>query len=366
MKPWTWNDMQPAHEVARIGNADPAVFVADQGMRMHKLFNKLFLLIPIGVIGNIIYSLAFTDHAVMDSVVRFSPVYLVLALLLCIVPWFTGSLRLFIWSKFLGKDQRYSDMFAIAIGAELGAAASPPLVGGGPIKIWMLMQRGFSGSAALSLAMLESFEDALFFLVMVPIALTMSSAWNLPIFRISTAGLGHLSIWILSGVASLIFFAGIFVAGYRSKGITERFPVLRRISGHVSALYHEFVGTYRNIILNGKTIFILTMALTAIQWFCRYSIISLLLLGLGIAPRPILFMALQVLVFALLAFIPTPGGVGGAEVLFSIFYHSFLPPETIGIVTAGWRFFTFYFLLLLAAMLYFLFRMRPKEVAPVS
>ncbi|HYA86281.1 MAG TPA: lysylphosphatidylglycerol synthase transmembrane domain-containing protein [Nitrospirota bacterium] len=334
-------------------------------MRMNTLFNKLFFLIPVGVIGNIIYSIVFTDHAVMGSVVRYSPAYLILALLLCIVPWFTGSFRLFIWSKFLGKDQRYRDMFAIAIGAELGAAASPPVVGGGPIKTWMLMQRGFSGGAALSLTMLEGFEDALFFLVMVPVALTLSSAWDLPVVRSSTAGFGHLSFWILPGMASAVLLTGILVAFHRSKGITERFPRLCRITGHLRTSYHEFVETYHNIVLKGKTVFALTMALTTIQWVCRYSIISLLLLGLGIAPRPLLFMALQVIVFALLTFIPTPGGVGGAEALFFVIYRSFLPPETIGIVTAGWRFFTFYLLLLLAAGLFFLFRMSPKEAAPI-
>ncbi len=358
--------MQPAHEVAGNGNSAPSALGADLGTRVNALFNKLFFLIPIGVAGNILYSFAFTDHAIMGSVVQFSPVYFILALFLCVVPWFTGSFRLFIWSRFLGKDLRYRDMFAIAIGAELGAAASPPAVGGGPIKTWMLMQQGFSGGAALSLAMLESFEDALFFLVMLPVALTLSSAWDLPIVRSSTAGLGHVPFWILPGAASLLLLAGIVVASGRSKEIRSRFPVLHSMAGRLRSLYHELSATYHTIVLKGKKVFALTMALTTLQWICRYSIISLLLLGLGITPRPMLFMALQVIVFALLAFVPTPGGIGGAEALFSVFYRSFLPAETIGIVTAGWRFFTFYFLLLLAAALFFLFRMRPKEATPVS
>jgi glycosyltransferase 2 family protein len=348
------------------GQPDSSIHIADSVKLISTLFNKLFFLIPIGVAGNLIYSIAFTDHAMMASVVRFSPGYLVLALLFCIVPWFTGAFRLFIWSKFLGKDQRYRDMFAIAIGAELGAAASPPMVGGGPIKILMLMQRGFSGGTALSLAMIEGFEDALFFLIMVPIALTISSAWDLPVIRSSAVGLGHLRFWILPGTASFLLLAFILMVGYRSKGIRERCPILWRIAGHVKTSYYKFGETYQNIVLKGKTVFALTMALTTIQWVCRYSIISLLLLGLGIAPRPILFMALQVIVFALLAFIPTPGGVGGAEVLFSVIYRSFLPPEIIGIVTAGWRFFTFYFLLILASALFLLFRVRPKVAAEVS
>jgi glycosyltransferase 2 family protein len=332
---------------------------------MYSLFTRLFFLIPIGVIGNILYSLVFTDHAVIGSVVRFSPMYFVLALILCIVPWFTGSCRLFIWSRFLGKAPRYRDMFVIVIGAELGAAASPPAIGGGPIKTWLLMQQGFSGGAALSLALLESFEDALFFIVMVPVALTLSSAWDLPIVRSTAVKLDHESFWILLGAAGMLLLAIIIAAG-RSIKVTEHFPALHTIAGRIRSSSREFVKTYHTIVLKGKAVFVLTMTLTMLQWICRYSIISLLLLGLGIAPRPLLFMALQVIVFALLAFVPTPGGAGGAEALFSVIYRSFLPAETIGIVTAGWRFFTFYFLLLLAAALFFLLKKRPKAATLVS
>jgi uncharacterized membrane protein YbhN (UPF0104 family) len=79
---------------------------------------------------------------------------------------------------------------------------------------------------------------------------------------------------------------------------------------------------------------------------------------MGIPVRPILFMVLQVFVFALMTLVPTPGAAGGAEVMFSLMYSSFLPAGTIGLVTAGWRFLTFYFLLLLAAVLSLLFGMQ--------
>jgi uncharacterized membrane protein YbhN (UPF0104 family) len=75
------------------------------------------------------------------------------------------------------------------------------------------------------------------------------------------------------------------------------------------------------MFFNGKSVFALTFTLTAVQWICRYSIISLLFMSLGLPARPVLFMALQVVVFALLSFIPTPGGAGGAEALFYLLYR---------------------------------------------
>ncbi|MDA8422160.1 MAG: hypothetical protein M0Z89_02375, partial [Nitrospiraceae bacterium] len=117
--------MQPAPEITGNENTR-ASSMPDQAKRIPSLLNKLFLLIPIGVAGNIIFLFVFTDHEMFGSVRRFSPAYFCIALFLSLVPWFTGSLRMFLWSRFLGKAVRYRDMFHIALGAELGAAVSPP------------------------------------------------------------------------------------------------------------------------------------------------------------------------------------------------------------------------------------------------
>jgi uncharacterized protein (TIRG00374 family) len=121
--------------------------------------------------------------------------------------------------------------------------------------------------------------------------------------------------------------------------------------------FRNFTATYRTVFRDGKSIFVFTMFLTTIQWICRYSVVTLVLMSLGIAVQPVLFMALQVIVFALMTFVPTPGGAGGAEAMFSILYHSLVPEGAIGAVTTCWRFLTFYFLLLLASLLFLLFNM---------
>jgi len=316
-----------------------------------KLFNKLFFLIPLGVIGNVLFCLMAVDRAAFHAALRFKPAYLAVALLLSIVPWFTGSFRLLLWGKFLGGKIRYRDTFKIALSAELGAAISPPFIGGCPVKIGLLMKRGFSAGTAFSLTLLENFEDALFFLVMVPVTLTLSSAWNLPIVKNGLDAFKHAHFWLPVSVIAATVLSAIFLFWFQSERINRRFPAIRSITIRLLSSYRNFIGTYHTIIRTGKTFFALTMTLTTVQWLCRYSIISLLLMGLGIRAQPLLFMALQVVVFALVAFIPSPGGSGGAEAIFYITYRSLLPADTIVIVTAGWRFLTFYFLLFLASIL---------------
>ncbi len=353
--------MSPAHETTNPDCTIPSGPATAPAARTSTLFGKLIFLIPLGIIGNIIFSLVVTDRAMVQSLLHVAPGYFVLAAVLCIVPWFTGSLRLFIWGRFLGGNMRYWDVFRIVIGAELGAAISPPLIAGSAVKISMLMRRGFTGGTALSLSVLESMEDTVFFIVMVPIALTLSSSWDLPIVTGGMKGLGHPSLGVLlAGITAVLCLITVLV-WLRSDGWMQRVPFLRALSETVRSSYGNFTATFYTIASGGKKFFALTMALTSFQWLCRYSVISLLLAGMGIPVRPLLFMALQVIVFALITFIPTPGGTGGAEAMFSLLYRSLLPAGTVGVVTTAWRFLTFYFLVLVAAILALLFGMQHRE-----
>jgi len=330
--------------------------------QVDRLFQKLFFLIPIGIIGNVLFYLMTADRRVLASVLHFSPTYFTLAMVMSIVPWFTGSLRLLMWSRFLGNSIDFPAVFKIAIGAELGAAVSPPLIGGSAVKIGMLMRQGFTGGTALSLSVMENIEDTIFFLVMVPLALTITSSWDLPQVGTVLAGIGNPALWTVLAGIGVCLGAAFLLVKRKSSHAKPRLSGLATLKGKLGVAYNNFTATYHRIAREGKSIFMVTMVLTSLQWFCRYSIISLLLASMGIPVRPVLFMVLQVFVFALMTFVPTPGAAGGAEVMFSLMYRSFLPAGTIGLVTAGWRFLTFYFLLLLAAALSLLFGMQPRAV----
>jgi uncharacterized protein (TIRG00374 family) len=349
--------LQPLPDIVVTESRASAPEQRGLSVQLDGMFGKALFLIPLGIIGNLLLSLVFANPAMLGSLAIVKPGYLFLAMLLAITPWFTGSFRLLLWSRLLGKKLRYQDVLKIAVAAELGAAVSPPMIGGSAVKTAMLMHKGFSGGSALSLTILENLEDAVFFIIMVPIALTLSSAWALPTVKAGISGMERLSGWVVPTAAGTMFLAGFLVFRLHPH-IGARFPFLRKIEHRIVSLFAQVIETYRTIISRGKAVVALTMTLTVVQWVCRYSIISVLLLGFGIQPRPILYMALQVIVFAVAAFIPTPGGTGGAEGVFFMIYRSFLPHHLIGVVTALWRFFTFYVLLILAAVLFLLFRIR--------
>ena len=325
---------------------------------LDRLFRTALVIIPIGVIGNIAFSLLVTERALLATLSELPREYLLLALLLGVVPWFTNALRLLIWTRFLGHGVRFREAFEITLATDLGAAVSPTAVGGGFFKWGLLVQRGVSPGAAASLTTLAPIEDGLFFAVALPIALVLTASWGHPVFTRVAGEFGSAAppvILVAIGIALLTWAAVRFVLGgglgRRTRARSRRFA--GRIRRSLRATWVDAREVYRLIRTDGKSRFAVSMFLTGIGWIARYSIISALIAFLGAPVQPVLFWLLQWVVFTLAAFIPTPGAAGGAEAAFFLIYSPFVPGRILALATAGWRFFTFYLLLGIASILYF-------------
>lgn len=292
----------------------------------------LFVLVPLGIAGNALFTILTTDRdAVASALSSIDPRYLVLALAAAVVPWFTHALRMYTWSRFLGNRTPLRDFFRIALGDELGSAVTPTSVGGNYFKLALLMGKGFSSGTAASLVALGTVENALFTFTAMPV---IACVYAVPLV-------------LACAVALLLRFT----------------PLGSRAGGAVRGFVSDFASVYRRIIRRGKSRFLFTMALTFLQWTCRYSIVSFLLLAFHLPVRPLAFLFLQWLVFALTTVVPTPGGSAGAEMSFFLIFGAFVPASILGFVTSCWRFLTFYFQIVTAGLCFSAMSMR-KEAAP--
>jgi glycosyltransferase 2 family protein len=337
-----------------------------------KLFRTALIVVPIGVLGNIVFSLVATERDVLRSLLEFPREFLLLAVGLALLPWLMNTLRLYIWTRFFGYPISLRDAYQIILGMDLGAAVSPTAVGGGLFRWGMLVQRGVSPGAAASLSTLPTLEDGIFFAIALPLGIYLSASWDLPIFR----QLGPYLQGNVAGAAAIVFSVLFTVwlclrliqIGGLGRRIQERSTRwLSRARRQLRVAWRDAREIFLLILKRGKGWFALSMTLTAIHWIARYSVISALVAFLGLPVDPILFWVLQWVVFSLMAMVPTPGAVGGAEAAFYVIYGAFLPERVIGIATAGWRFLTFYLQLGLAAILFTLMNMqRPwrRETQP--
>lgn len=336
---------------------------------LRRFFRLSLLLIPFGVAGNLVLSWAATDRSLLASLGEFPRGYLVLAVALGLIPWFTNALRIWIWTRFIGHPLPYRDAFRITLGGELGSSVLPTSTGGEVFRWGMMLQKGISPGAAASVVTLGHVEDTLFFLVALPLAAWLSSAWELPVLRsvagelrenaLLALGVGLAVLFVLRVLARMLLLGSL---GERPRrwGLRSVAQMRRRFR----KVWEDAKRVYALVIERGKAWFLLTTTLTAVQWICRYSVVTALAAFLGATVDPVLFFLLQWVVFTVMLFIPTPGAAGGAEAAFYLVYSALLPERMIGLMTAGWRLLTFYLQLALGALIFLLLNVAEARMRP--
>ena len=304
--------------------------------------------------ANVAITLAKTDKKIWESLSHFSFEYLALAALLALIPWLTGTLRLRIWTRFLGEKYSFVDLFKIIIGCDIGSAISPTAVGGGYVKLFLLSQQGMKSGAAASVMTLATLEDLAFFILAIPLSLVLTSGSTLATLGDYAARIREIKVDLLTAViipAVVILFILVFKKSPLYKKLIS-VSWGGRLRNRIKAFWAEFAAVYRRIGKTGKKRLLLTMPLTAVQWTARYTVITVLLACFHVPLKPVEFFLLQWVVFTITTLTPTPGGSIGAEAAFFLIYKAYIPTEMIGLVTAAWRFFTFYLLFGLGAVLF--------------
>jgi glycosyltransferase 2 family protein len=327
----------------------------------HRLFRTALLIVPIGVLGNLTFTWLATDGAVLRSIGALPRGYLALALGLGLVPWLTNTLRLRLWVRLLGHPLSLRDAFRLTLATDLGSAVSPTAVGGGFLKWGMLVQRGVSPGAAASVGTLINVEDACFFLLAIPVALALSDRATLAMLPSLAGGAqadAATGVLVWAGIALGAWLVVRLVLAGRFGRPARRHSsrLLARARRGLRRAWRDARAVFGLVLRRGKSRFALGMSLAAVQWSCRYSVISALAAFLGAPVDPYLFFFLQWIVFTLMAVVPTPGAAGGAEATFFFVYSPVLPDHILAIATAGWRLLTFYLQLGLAAVVFMLMR----------
>ncbi|HET6231454.1 MAG TPA: lysylphosphatidylglycerol synthase transmembrane domain-containing protein [Longimicrobiaceae bacterium] len=328
-----------------------------KGGRLERLFRVSMLLIPVGVLGNLALSWFATDHQVLATLHHLPKRYLLAAVALGLAPWVTNALRIRIWAGFIGRPMSMRDAFRITIGSELASSVLPTSTGSEVLRWGMMVQKGITTGQAASIMTLGYVEDAVFFLVAIPTAVVVARAWELPVLR-DVAGRirGNALVVAVALIAALLILRLLLRLALRGRfGLRLRSSSRRRVAKlrrRMRKTGRDFRGVFLMVRERGKLRFALTLGITAVQWSCRYSVVTALAYFLGAPVDPVLFFLLQWVIFTVMLFVPTPGAAGGAEAAFLLVYSALLPARILGIATAGWRFLTFYLQLSLGSLVF--------------
>ncbi len=236
---------------------------------------------------------------------------------------------------------------------------TPYFSGAIPSQVILFTKRGISVGNSTMIATIRPIVKSIIFLIITPILFF--------IFRESMEEYELLS-WMLLIMAIFFssFFIFLFVLAVRNPSKIEVFiEWLKKISlfkkylnkptvqEKLEWLMSQAIQFHKsfNLLLKHPIEIFLIFLYTGVYWFLYFSIAPLLLVAMGIQLNYALVMVIQILIFFVLPFLPTPGGSGAAELGFASLFSFFVPEHMLGIYVGGWRLFTFYINILIGALL---------------
>lgn len=316
---------------------------------------KLLILIVIGIVANLIFVLYRSDDQLLQHLSNLKSYHLAIIICFVLLYWGGHALRLMIWTRFLDSPIKFKDAYHIAAFTDLGAAVTPTLIGGGPVKLGLLIKDGISAGKAGFLTILGGTEDVIMYVMAIVLSIYFAHE---SADKIASSALTTLrEYWWRIGLALIIIILiRTVMRRYGGLQLRSLIPLkykksyVRFINGVQSAIA-EMASCLKLIMEQGKLRFLLSFSILLLQWTMKFSILLVLLYAFGLdIPRVNTYLN-QWIVYLSMMFVPTPGATGGAETLFYYMFSDLIPEGVLPIVTTLWRFGTYYLFLILAVLL---------------
>jgi uncharacterized protein (TIRG00374 family) len=308
---------------------------------------RVFLIITIlAIVGLMIFTVDKETYRAMGQMV---PLFLLLSLFLALLHLYLDFLRLQVLTWALGKFISLKSSVEFTMGGLFLGAVTPFQSGGIPFQVYILKREGFNIGQGTAIILFR----AVLALGVVFVALPGIIYY----YRvISTAQ-------VLRSILNYLFFFYLFaiifllLILYRTEQVRRglhrfgdflrRRRIIRsdRPRKIVDRILDEVENFKKSMVLFfrvGKWKTLLSFVLTLISMGIYFLIAPSLLYGLGVRAPIIKAAILQLVLTYLLAFIPTPGASGIAELGGFSLFALICPKELLGIYVLLWRFFTFY------------------------
>ena len=319
-----------------------------------KIIKRLFILIGIGIAAHIVFLMFTIDPRTFGLLRKISPLSLLMIVFLAICPWLGHASRIVLWSHFLKYPVNFREALAIVMVNDVGAAITPSAVGGGPIKLGMLVNKGMPASKATFMVLLSATEDIIFY-----------SCGIIVTFIFMQGAIESFLLYLSKNMAVMFLLIIVllfpFVLKSTFKKLVRKFISLfptswqDRLANLRSRLSHYFMDigqTYLDVFKRAKWRLLLSVFLLFFQWFSKFTILALLLIALGIEFTWFDMYVKQWIIWMGMLIIPTPGASGGAEAAFLLLFKGNMEGDLPNLIVSTWRFFTYYFILLLSLLLF--------------
>ncbi len=240
---------------------------------------------------------------------------------------------------------------------EFSSAVSPTSIGGSAVAFFVLAQERLSTARTATIVLYTVVLDAAFFILTLPILFLFYGPNmirpNLSSFNdMDGWGYTFIGAYFLMLTYGALFALGLFYNPKQIKRIMTwftSFGFLKRYQAKANDLGNDMITASKALKQENWKFHLGAFLSTATAWSCRFLLLNCLIIGIVTAmPLAVdvvtqlgLYARLQAM-FVIMAFSPTPGGAGFAEVVFGGFLSDYVPKGISLVIATIWRLLTYY------------------------
>ncbi|NNE30053.1 MAG: flippase-like domain-containing protein [Saprospiraceae bacterium] len=323
------------------------------------------ILLGLGVVGFLFYRAYLRNSDEIKNIAWDKHVlfWVIMAFVLLIIRHLAYANRLRVLSD---NDFSWRKCIELIFIWEFSSAVSPTSVGGSAVALVVLAQEKLTTARTTTIVLYSAILDTIFFVGTLPILLFFLGPEIIrPELTTLTSldgwGITFLGAYILMLAYGSLFFYGLFI----NPKITRR--LLRWVTGGkgwlsrfrpvADQLGRDFIVSSREIWRKKFAFHAEAFLSTATAWSCRFLLLNFLIIAFVPAistefwTQFALYARLETM-FVIIAFSPTPGAAGFAEIVFYGFLNDYVSAESVALVIAViWRFLTYYLYLFMGAII---------------
>jgi uncharacterized protein (TIRG00374 family) len=277
----------------------------------------------------------------------------IVALSMIVIAWNVNAGRLRLLLGGISRPMGQVQALGTVIATEFAICATPAGTGGPVTLVVLLKRHGLSAPQGIALYAIDQLMDMLFFstalgalgIYWLLVPAQVHAAWQLaPLGALLGAGL-------IVVVLLTRFHRGALLAMLY---ILRLLRVARKRRRRFARWVAEFRGGLTMIGGFSRPRLLAVYALCVIHWLLRYSVLYVLVSGLGAHIGWAYSFLVQMLSLTVGQFTFLPGGSGGAELSATALLSPYLGAATAAAAVLAWRFATFYWYLIAGAPVFML------------
>ena len=302
--------------------------------------------IALSIVGLLLNFLFTSSTESLRYLTQLKPLFLIIALVLNACDWILGGMRLLVLSARLFPQIEFKTCVKSNLSNLFLGAVTPAQTGGGAAQIYVLYKSGMPFAEA-TMASVVCFLGSIFFLISC--ALYLLCFGYVPAMNPSLLLLSRVTLLVFSAIILLFIVAVIKPQTFENA--TKRFlgviPLLKKllVSGKLQVFF-DSVQKYQNIMRiytsKGKLALLAAFVLSSITYLNKFFIAYIVLKGMGLDVPFIQTIFIQMILFLIFYFSPTPGASGVAELSSARLMGTIIPKSSQAIFTMLWRTFTLY------------------------